>query len=49
MSVSEEAKNLCADNGVELVVERTGRAVERYNAIVLEGIRSVAAAFHLTC
>ncbi|MGD1047378.1 MAG: MTH938/NDUFAF3 family protein [Candidatus Krumholzibacteriaceae bacterium] len=49
MSVSDEAKRLCADGGVELVVERTARAVERYNALVLEGIRSVAAAFHLTC
>ena len=49
MSVSDEAKRLCADNGVELVVERTARAVERYNAILLEGIQSVAAAFHLTC
>jgi hypothetical protein len=49
MSVSDEAKRLCEDNGVELVVERTARAVELYNEIVLEGIKSVAAAFHLTC
>jgi hypothetical protein len=49
MRVSEEATKLCAEAGVELVVEQTARAVERYNAIVTEGKRSVAAVFHLTC
>jgi len=49
MRVSDEAKRLCEEIGVELIIEHTARAIERYNAIVLEGNRSVAAAFHLTC
>lgn len=49
MEISDEAKRLCEEAGVELVAERTERAVEIYNTIALEGTRSVAAAFHLTC
>jgi len=49
VQVSDEAKRLCEEAGVELIAERTARAVESYNAIVHEGNRSVAAAFHLTC
>ena len=49
VQISDEAKKLCAGAGVELIAERTARAVECYNAIVLEGNRSVAAAFHITC
>jgi hypothetical protein len=49
MQVSPEATSLCEEAGVELVVERTGRAAERYNELVRRGTRTVAAAFHLTC
>jgi len=49
MQVSDEAKKLCEEIGVELIIERTERAIERYNALALEGKRPVAAAFHLTC
>lgn len=34
--------------GSEVVIERTGRAVEMFNRLVDEG-RDVAAALHLTC
>jgi hypothetical protein len=49
MEISDEARKLCGEAGVELAADRTERAIEIYNAIVLEGARSVAAAFHLTC
>jgi hypothetical protein len=49
MQVSDEVRKLCEDAGVELIVELTARALERYNALATEGKRPVAAAFHLTC
>jgi hypothetical protein len=49
MEISAEVKDLCREAGVELVIERTAPAVERYNELVRTGARTVAAAFHLTC
>ena len=34
--------------GIQAIIERTGEAVERYNALAAAGAR-VAGAFHLTC
>jgi hypothetical protein len=46
MDVSEAVRDACRERGIELVIERTGDAVDLYNAARKE---SVAAAFHLTC
>ena len=49
MSVAADAARLCEEKGVELIVQPTAQAATLYNAIVLEGKRSVAGAFHITC
>lgn len=49
MHVSDEVKTRCEEARVELIIERTAQAVERYNTAALEGKRQAAAAFHLTC
>jgi hypothetical protein len=46
--VLEETLAALTDAGSEIVVERTGNAVEHYNRLSSEG-RDVAAALHLTC
>ncbi len=48
MKVEVRVLELCAERGIEVVVCRTGEAVERYNGAVSDGIE-VAACFHLTC
>jgi hypothetical protein len=35
------------EQGIELIIEKTSKAVEKYNAIYEEA--STVAAFHLTC
>ncbi len=47
MSVPEDVAEAIRDLGVELVVEKTGRAVEIYNERAPRG--GVAAGLHLTC
>lgn len=47
LSVSEPARDAIHAAGIELHVERTGRAVGLYNE--LSGRKAVAAALHLTC
>lgn len=47
MTVPEDVRQAVRSRGVELIVERTGKAVERYNA--LGAARTVVAALHLTC
>jgi hypothetical protein len=49
MNVSAEAAALCSERGVELSAQPTRQATKLYNTIVLEGKRSVAGAFHVTC
>ena len=49
MQVSKETTKLCEERGIELIVGLTAIALESYNKIVLEGKKTVAAAFHLTC
>ena len=48
VKVLEETLTVFADAGSEVVVERTGGAVETFNRLATEG-RDVAAALHLTC
>jgi hypothetical protein len=48
VKVLDETLEALAESGSEIVVERTGGAVEAYNRFVAEG-RDVAAALHLTC
>lgn len=48
VEVLEETLSAFADRGSEIVVERTGGAVEAYNRFASDG-RDVAAALHLTC
>jgi hypothetical protein len=49
MQISKEAAALCQERGIELIVGRTANALDVYNKIVLEGKKTIAAAFHLTC
>ena len=46
--VLDESLTALAEAGTEIVVEKTGGAVEYYNRFVADG-RDVAAALHLTC
>ena len=48
MKVPDAARQALDEAGIGAVVEKTGDAVERYNALLAEG-RRVAGAFHLTC
>jgi len=48
VKVLDETLEAFTDAGSEIVVERTGGAVEAYNRFVADG-RDVAAALHLTC
>jgi len=48
MTVPDAARQALDEAGIEAVVEKTGDAVERYNALLAEG-RRAAGAFHLTC
>lgn len=48
VKILDETLTALAAAGSEIVVERTGGAVEAYNRFAAEG-RDVAAALHLTC
>jgi len=48
LKVSAELKQKLAERGIELVVERSGEAVETFNRLYGSG-QKVAAGFHLTC
>ena len=48
VKVLDETLRALADAGSEIVVERTGGAVEAYNRFATDG-RDIAAALHLTC
>ncbi|HUX02133.1 MAG: Mth938-like domain-containing protein [Phycisphaerae bacterium] len=48
MGVSPEARRALERAGIQVIVEPTGEAVGRYNALAAGGMR-VAGAFHLTC
>ena len=47
MKVDNNLINTINKQGVELIIEKTSKAVEKYNAICEEA--STVAAFHLTC
>jgi hypothetical protein len=47
MKVPEDTKDVIRNKGIELIVERTGRAVEEYNR--RKDQQRVVAALHLTC
>jgi len=48
MQVGGKARTALEEAGIEVVTDRTERAIERYNALAAEG-RDVALAIHLTC
>ena len=48
MRVTNEAQAALEGAGIEVIAERTARAIERYNALTAEG-RDIALAIHLTC
>jgi len=47
LKVSREVKRAAAAKGIELVVEKTKTAAQRYNELVAR--RRTAGVFHLTC
>jgi hypothetical protein len=47
MAVPEETRNFISSKGIEVRVERTGKAVDNFNA--LRGKKVVVAALHITC
>lgn len=47
MSVPEAVKGFIRSKGIEVIVEKTGKAVELYNAAPAG--KTVIAAFHITC
>jgi hypothetical protein len=47
MKVNEEVKQYAQKEGISLIIERTGKAVQTYNH--LSGGNKITAAFHLTC
>ena len=47
MIVPEETVGFIGSNGIEIRIERTGKAVELFNS--MEKNRTVIAALHLTC
>lgn len=47
MAVPDETRNFITSQGIEVRVERTGKAVEDFNAV--RGKKTVIAALHLTC
>lgn len=48
MKVSREVNEEMEDRGIEIIAERTGRAIDSFNRLLREGKRAVAA-LHLTC
>jgi hypothetical protein len=48
MTVPEKTREYIAARGVDVIVERTGKAVEIFNALQSQN-RHVVAALHLTC
>ncbi len=48
VKVLDETLTAFADAGSEVIVDKTGRAVETFNRLAAEG-RDVVAALHLTC
>jgi hypothetical protein len=48
MHVSKAAFQLLSDTGIEVIVRKTGKAIEEYNRLSEEG-KNAAIAMHLTC
>lgn len=48
MAVDPRVKEMTASTGITLIVEHTGKAVERYHQSTASGMKT-AACFHLTC
>lgn len=47
LTVPSETKEYIKSNGIELIVDKSERAVEKFNELV--GEKEMAAAIHLTC
>jgi len=47
MKVEEEVKNLAQSKGIELIIEKTEKAVQSFNALSAQ--KKAIGAFHLTC
>jgi len=48
MTVPKETREYIASRGIDIIVERTGKAVEVFNSLQAQN-RHVGAALHLTC
>jgi hypothetical protein len=48
MKIDEALKKFLEENGIKVIAERTGKAVNAFNDAYRE-IKKVAGAFHLTC
>jgi len=47
MKVEEEVKNYCREKGITLIIEKTKKAVQKFNE--LAPAKKTIGAFHLTC
>ncbi|MCD6454849.1 MAG: Mth938-like domain-containing protein [Candidatus Aminicenantes bacterium] len=48
MKIDKEVEEKLKELGIELIAEKTARAVEKFNKFISEG-KKVCGAFHLTC
>ena len=49
MRVPEETRGFIESKGIEMIIEKTKEACERYNNYKKSGLKRVVAALHLTC
>ena len=47
MKISQEVRDFCSQNGINLIAKKSSEAVETFNE--LEGQPDIIAGFHLTC
>ena len=49
LQVSPEAREACVSNGIQLIVDKTSAAINKFNWLAKDGKQRVAALFHITC
>ncbi len=49
LQVQAGAKEACLSNGIQLIVDKTSVAINKFNWLVKDGKQRVAALFHITC
>jgi len=47
--VEEECRNFIEEKGIELIIEKTGKAIKTFNTLCQESKKRVIGLFHLTC